>query len=81
MGLWMIAFKVNFFDDMRLCNPVCHDAAIAVLNAGCTGLCDPTRDMPLLHESLACRQDAASPLPFMPSLWDNREFEEMVPQR
>jgi hypothetical protein len=77
MGLWMIAFKVNFFDDMRLCNPICHEAAIIISNMGCSGLCDAVRDIPQCHNQEECRQDAASPLPFLASVWDNKDFEGM----
>jgi hypothetical protein len=77
MGLWMVGFKVNFFDDMRLCNPVCHEAAIVMSNMACSGLCDAANVIPQRHNQSACRQDAASPLPFFGSVWDNRDFEAM----
>ena len=36
MGLWMSAFRVRFFEDMRLCQPVCAAAGAApVLHAEC----------------------------------------------
>jgi hypothetical protein len=77
MGLWMLAFKVNFFDDMRLCNPVCHDAAIAILNSACSGLCDPLHEMSQYHAVNACRADSPSPIPYLPSIAHNKDFELM----
>ena len=73
----MLAFKVNFFDDLRMCNPVCHESAIAFLNTGCDGLCDPQHDMATYHQNRVCISDGASPLPYMDSFMFNKPFEKM----
>lgn len=82
MGLWMVSFRVNFFDDMRLCHPLCHPAGIAFLNTGCSGLCDPVPDMHALHAQAKCTAPAAQPLPYLDSFFHNMQFQNLrlVPQ-
>lgn len=55
MGLWMLAHGVTHFEDMRLCTPMCHPAAVAVVRNECAGLCDPLRDMVASHNDTNCR--------------------------
>lgn len=77
LGLWMAAFKANFFDDMRLCSPVCHPSGIAMQNLACSGLCDAVHEIPALHAVNACSADGASPLGYLDSLPNSKQFEIM----
>lgn len=59
MGAWMLGSDVAPFEDMRLCVPACHPAAVAVLRSECAGLCDPTSDMAAAHAHPYCRAGTA----------------------
>jgi hypothetical protein len=54
MGLWMLAFNVTFFEDMRLCMPRCKRNAVAVLKNKCSGLCSPAKIMRFMHQMHTC---------------------------
>lgn len=56
----MLLFNSTFFEDRRLCHPLCDPSAIAVLHAACQGLCDSPRDMRNLHAQPPCT-DAYAP--------------------
>jgi hypothetical protein len=77
VGLWMSAFKVRFFEDMRLCQPFCHPAGIAFLDNMCSGLCNPLQDMYNYHKNLHCRRQAKAPLSYMPSYRGHEAFHSM----
>ena len=69
--------QVRHFEDMRLCSPQCSLAAVAVLRNECAGLCHPVEDMYTLHANLTCRAAAPSPLPYVRSYPEHRQFEQM----
>jgi hypothetical protein len=77
VGLWMAAFKIRFFEDMRLCQPFCHPAGIAFLDNMCSGLCNPLQDMYNYHKNLHCRRRAKAPLTYMPSYRGHEAFQSM----
>lgn len=77
VGVWMIAHNVTHFEDMRLCAEGCSDAAIGVLRKSCMGLCNPTKDMLLIHRANHCQTEAVDPLPYLPSYPDHVAFESM----
>ncbi|GAB4819945.1 hypothetical protein N2152v2_006991 [Parachlorella kessleri] len=56
VGSWMLALNVTHFDDRRLCETSCSQSSLAVYDIpGCAGLCNPVRQLPLLHNSSQCR--------------------------
>ena len=59
IGLWMLAFNVAFFEDMRLCMPRCRVHAVAVLQNECSGLCSPVSDMHSMHGRRNCQLELA----------------------
>jgi hypothetical protein len=77
VALWMLAFKVNFWDDMRLCTPACSSAAVAVSNNACNQLCDPVPDMHYFDADSKCHIQPSGPLPYMDSYTENHMFHEM----
>jgi len=60
IGVWMVVLNVTFYDDPRLCTPLCSPYTIAQYNADCQGVCDPT-DMLDLHRTSSCRSAALQP--------------------
>jgi Galactosyltransferase len=76
-GLWMLAFNVTFFEDMRLCSPKCHPHAVAFLDNNCSGLCNPVNDMYRLSKMYFCHRPiaAGSRLSFMPSSPTRNRFD------
>ena len=77
VGLWMFAFQVRFFEDMRLCTTQCDDRGVAFLNNMCSGLCNPVPDMYKCHKAPQCRQDVAGPLPYLPGCKGHEQFHKM----
>lgn len=77
MALWMLAFKVNFWDDMRLCTPACSAAAVVVSNNACDGLCSPVEDMVYFDRDERCHAVHDGPLPYLDSFEDNQMFHAM----
>ncbi|PNH08278.1 putative beta-1,3-galactosyltransferase 14, partial [Tetrabaena socialis] len=79
VGAWMLAHQVAHFEDMRLCSPTCHPAALAVLRTECAGLCAPLEDLEALHRQEACASAAphGGPLPYLPSYPEHTAFEAM----
>lgn len=73
----MLAFKVNFWDDMRLCTPSCGNAAIAVSNNACDGLCSPIEDMYYFDGDSRCHSAQAGALPYLDSYRENEMFHAM----
>jgi hypothetical protein len=57
VGAWMLLFNATFFEDRRLCHSACDFSAVAVLYAGCTGLCKPVTEMRALHKQQRCRDE------------------------
>jgi hypothetical protein len=51
VGAWLLGCDLHYFEDMRLCTPACHPAAVAVARTECAGLCEP------LHDLLAAQRD------------------------
>eukprot|EP00892_Ulva_mutabilis_P002148 jgi/Ulvmu1/11934/UM082_0013.1 len=77
VAVWMLAFKVNFWDDMRLCTPVCSVAAIAVANNACGGLCVPVDDMHYVERDARCHEQPPAELPYLNSFRQNEAFHSM----
>jgi hypothetical protein len=79
LGLWMLAFNVTFFEDMRLCTNRCHPYAVGFLNNYCSGLCDPINDMYRYHQSFMCRRKIPEKaiLKWLPSFEDHEQFDAM----
>lgn len=77
MGLWMSAFKVRFFEDMRLCMPHCHPSGISFLDNMCSGLCNPLEDMYRYHKNAQCRKLVKAPLPYVPGWKGHEAFHSM----
>eukprot|EP00803_Ostreobium_quekettii_P009142 evm.model.scf_297.1 EVM.evm.TU.scf_297.1 scf_297:55686-61562(-) len=77
VGVWMLGHNVTYFEDMRLCSDGCLQQAIGVMQAGCMGLCDPIRDMHLIHRARHCQTEAQDPLPYLESEWGHGGFESM----
>lgn len=77
VGLWMSAFQIRFFEDMRLCSVRCHPAGVAFLDNQCSGLCNPIQDMYRAHKNVQCRRLVKAPLPYMPSFKGNEAFHSM----
>ncbi|KAG2495703.1 hypothetical protein HYH03_006303 [Edaphochlamys debaryana] len=77
VGAWMLGADVAHFEDMRLCAPGCHPAALALAPVGCAGLCDPVADMAAAAANTSCTSDAPVPLPYMPSYPEHVAFERM----
>jgi hypothetical protein len=73
----LLLLQVRHFEDMRLCSPGCSPAAVGVLRNECAGLCHPVEDLYALHANLTCRAAAPSPLPYMRSHPEHRQFEQM----
>lgn len=73
----MLAFKVNFWDDMRLCTPACSDSAVAVSNNACDGLCSPVDDMHFFDGDRRCNAVHAGALPYLDSYRENEMFHAM----
>lgn len=77
VAVWMLAFKVNFWDDMRLCTPVCSESAVVVANAACGGLCVPLDDMHYHERDVLCHAQPQGPLPYLNSFRENEVFHSM----
>jgi hypothetical protein len=73
----MLAFKVNFWDDTRLCTPTCGHSAVAILNNACEGLCDAVEDLYYFDADPECHKPPVSPLPYLDSFPENEVFESM----
>jgi len=64
VGAWMLALNVVHDDDRRLCDKSCKDTTIAMYDMPtCSGLCNATYSLPVLHSDPACR-DPADPTVF-----------------
>lgn len=69
VGGWMLAFNVTHYDDRRLCTPSCSPSSLAVYDIpACAGLCDPSRQLPLLHATPSCRSPTLTPTGGLPPL-------------
>ncbi|GMH38226.1 hypothetical protein BSKO_06110 [Bryopsis sp. KO-2023] len=77
VGSWMLGHNVTHFEDMRLCATHCSGKAVGILRNECAGLCDPLKDLYLVHNARSCRFPAEDPLPYMPSYPDHTAFEKM----
>ncbi|GLC41799.1 hypothetical protein PLESTM_001240900 [Pleodorina starrii] len=77
VGAWMLAHDVVYFEDMRLCSPECHKAAMVVARTECAGLCAPLEDLYALHRNESCQAPHTSPLPYMPSYPEHVAFEKL----
>jgi hypothetical protein len=77
MGLWMSAFRIRFFEDMRLCHPTCHPSGVGFLDNICSGLCQPLQDMYRYHKHVQCRKLAKDPLPYLPAYHGHEAFNAM----
>lgn len=59
VGAWMLALNVVHDDDRRLCDKSCKETTIAMYDMPtCSGLCNATAALPVLHNSPACRDPA-----------------------
>lgn len=54
MGIWMLAHKITFLDDLRTCHTQCNQASIAVWTTACAGLCDKVGDHGKLMANRLC---------------------------
>lgn len=77
VGSWMLGHNVTYFEDMRLCAKRCSAAAIGILRNECAGLCNPLKDLYVVHQARSCQMETKDPLPYLPSYPDHIEFEEM----
>lgn len=77
VGSWMLGHNVTHFEDMRLCATRCSERAVGILRNECAGLCEPLKDLKLVHEARACRLPAEDPLPYMDSYPEHKDFEKM----
>eukprot|EP00210_Caulerpa_lentillifera_P004025 g3840.t1 len=77
VGSWMLGQNVVHFEDMRLCATKCSEAAIGVLRNECAGLCNPLKDIYLVHHAKSCQGPPKKPLPYLPSYPEHTEFEKM----
>lgn len=70
MGLWMLAFNVTFFEDLRLCTPECHNDAVAFISHTCTTdeACDWAAHVQDMHSNYKCSDGIStnSSLKFLP---------------
>lgn len=73
----MLGHNITHFEDMRLCSPRCTPGTIGVLRNECAGLCNPLKDMYLVHHAKACRELAPYPLPYLPSHPEHLAFDAM----
>lgn len=73
----MLGHDVKHFEDMRLCVPICHEVAVAVLSNRCAGLCHPAEDMHSAHNNTECRKPVSSPLLYLHSHPSHANFENM----
>ena len=73
VGAWMLALRVNHYDDRRLCETICTSSSIAVFDfPQCAGLCEAQTSLPELYASENCRTPALKDgtLPELPVLID-----------
>lgn len=77
VGSWMLGQNVVHFEDMRLCATKCSEAAIGILRNECAGLCNPLKDLYLVHHAKSCQGPPKIPLPYLPSYPEHTEFEKM----
>jgi galactosylxylosylprotein 3-beta-galactosyltransferase len=74
VGSWMLAARVQHFDDRRLCEKSCSETSIAVFDIPeCAGLCDAAKQLPELHSSAPCKLpalNARGELPMVRSIID-----------
>ena len=77
VGSWMLGQNVTHFEDMRLCATRCSSAAIGILRNECAGLCNPLKDLYIVHHAKFCRGPPRDPLPYLPSYPEHTEFEKM----
>jgi len=77
VGSWMLGQNVTHFEDMRLCATKCSSAAIGILRNECAGLCNPLKDLYIVHHAKHCQGAAKDPLPYLPSYPEHTDFEKM----
>jgi hypothetical protein len=80
MGMWMLAHNVVHFDDRRLCASTCHSSGAFVAVNGfaptCTGMVNPSNELPMLQGLPECHATTPARLPFLRSRF--RRFNEMI---
>lgn len=79
LGVWLLAFNVTFFEDTRLCEPLCRPAAVAFQDLACRGLCSPVPDMLSMHKRKGCSAppDPGAPVRYLPSQSGSGVFDAM----
>jgi len=59
VGSWMLALKMQHYDDRRLCATECSESSVAVYDMPtCAGLCDPPARLKELHAAEVCQAPA-----------------------
>jgi hypothetical protein len=76
----MVAFRVRFFDDGRLCVNECHPSGIAFYKLPCTGDCDADKQILAYHGNGECRDQDSTELGFLPGSTGVEAFRTLWPK-